>query len=80
MTSGSLWNCYRNEIDDGVNDALEGKSFIYKTKIIGKTPVQLQQPAQPSLNPEGTQPQPPQQLNNCQYQFEFRSNYCTQIS
>ena len=40
MTLGSLWNYYRDKIS-GINDnALEGKSFEYKTKIIGKTPVQ----------------------------------------
>ena len=38
MTSGSLWNHYRdktNEIDDNASD---DKSFIYKTKIVGSTP------------------------------------------
>ena len=34
MTSGSLWNYHRNEIDYVVNDASEGKAFKYKTKII----------------------------------------------
>ena len=34
MTSGSLQNYQRNEIDYVVNDASEGKAFKYKTKII----------------------------------------------
>ena len=38
MTSGSLWNYYRDEIDDVDDNILDGKSFKYKTKIIGKTP------------------------------------------
>ena len=37
MTSGSLWNNYRKKIDDVNDNASDGKSFKYKTKIIGKT-------------------------------------------
>ena len=32
MTSGSLWNCYRDEIVNINDDASDGKSFKYKTK------------------------------------------------
>ena len=35
MISESLWNDYRDEIDD---NASYGKSFKYITKIIGKSP------------------------------------------
>ena len=38
MTSGSLWNYYRDEIDDVHNNDSGGKSFKYKTKIVGQTP------------------------------------------
>ena len=50
-TSGSLWNYYRNEINDSANEnndaencrinnnkTTTSKSFAYKAKIIGKTP------------------------------------------
>ena len=37
ITSGSLWNYYRDEIDDVDYNASDGKSFKYKTKIVGKT-------------------------------------------
>ena len=37
MISGSLWNYYTDEINDDNNNASNGKSFKYKTKIIGKT-------------------------------------------
>ena len=40
MTSGSLWNYYRGEIDDADDNASDDKSFKYKTKIVGKTPGQ----------------------------------------
>ena len=30
MASGSLWNYYRDEIDDFDNDVSQGKSFKYK--------------------------------------------------
>ena len=33
MTSGSLWNYYRDEIND---DANEIKSFEYETKVIAQ--------------------------------------------
>ena len=39
MTSGSLWNNYRKKIDNVNDNASDGKSFKYKTKIIGKTEV-----------------------------------------
>ena len=38
MTSGNLWNYYRDEIEDVDNNAPDGKSFKYKTKIVGKKP------------------------------------------
>ena len=50
MTSGSLWNYYRNEINDDANENDDAgnyrinnkttttKSFEYKTKITGSTP------------------------------------------
>ena len=38
MTSGSFWNYYRDEIDDVNDNASDGRSFKYKTKIVGKTP------------------------------------------
>ena len=49
MTSGSLWNCYRDEVNDDANEnnddskkinnnkTTTSKSFEYKTKIFGKT-------------------------------------------
>ena len=33
MTSGSLWNYYRDKIDDVDDNASDGKSFEYKTKM-----------------------------------------------
>ena len=50
MTSGSLWNCYKDEVNADANEngntnnkinnnkTITGKSFQYKTKIIGRTP------------------------------------------
>ena len=36
-TSESLCNYYRDEIDDVKDNASNGKSYKYKTKMIGKT-------------------------------------------
>ena len=41
MTSGSLWNYFKEEIVDVDNNASFGKSFTYKTKTVGKTPQRL---------------------------------------
>ena len=36
MTSGSLWNYYKNEIDDVDDIDSDGKSFEYRIKIVEK--------------------------------------------
>ena len=58
-TSGSLWNYYRYTIDDGDVNVIvsHGKSFKYKTKIVGERP---ERPWQ-SGNPEHAD-QPPKLL------------------
>ena len=49
MTSGSLWNYYRNEVNDDANEIVANyrinnnkttisRSFEYKTKVIKRTP------------------------------------------
>ena len=38
-TSGSLWQCHRDDPNDNIT---ESESFKYKTKITGKTPPALQ--------------------------------------
>ena len=44
MKSGSLWNYYRDKIDDVDDDASNNKSFKYKTKLIGKAKTRPPQP------------------------------------
>ena len=46
ITSGSLWNYYRDEINNvDVNDnTSDDKLFKYKTKILRKTPERQMQP------------------------------------
>ena len=56
MTSGTLWNYYRDEIDDVDDNASDGKSFKYKTKIVAKTSERLVQPENPG---DPNQPQRP---------------------
>ena len=56
MTSGSLWNYYRDEIDDVDDNASNGKSFEYNTTILVKTSRRPEESPQPSQNPDGTQP------------------------
>ena len=57
VTSRSLWNYYRDEIDDADANASNGKPFRYKTKIIGKTEARPQRPPQPGPDDNGN-PQP----------------------
>ena len=52
---GSLWNYYRDKIDDVDDNASDDKSFEYKTKLIGKSP---KRPARPGN--EGDADRPPQ--------------------
>ena len=54
MTSGSLWKYYRDEIGDVDDNTSEGKSFKYKTAIVGKTPKRPERPPQPPPNPDGS--------------------------
>ena len=37
MTSGSLWNYYRDEMYDVDDNVLDSKSFKHETKKVGKT-------------------------------------------
>ena len=61
MISGSLWNYYTDEINDDNNNASNGKSFKYKTKIIGKTETRPAWPDQtPSDTEKNQQPRPDQ--------------------
>ena len=62
MTSASLWNYYRDEIDDVDDNASDGKLFEHKTKIVGNTPERpgnegdANRPPVPILNIEVTIP------------------------
>ena len=62
VTSGCLWNYCRDKIDNINDNASDGKSFKYKTKIVEKTPARSEnpgdanRPAVPTLNIEVTIP------------------------
>ena len=56
MTSGSLWNYYSDENDDVNGNASDSKSFVYKTKIVGKTPQSPERSPRLQPNPDGSQP------------------------
>ena len=56
MTSGSLWNYYRDEIDDVDDNDSDVKSFKCKTKIKRKT---LERPTQPGNQGDANRPPQP---------------------
>ena len=62
MATESLWNYYRYKIDDVDDNASDGKSFNYNTKIVGNTPERPEndgdanRPPAPTLNVEVTIP------------------------
>ena len=56
MASKILWNYYRDGIDGVADNASQGKSFEYKTKIIGKTPERPPRAVEPPPNPDGSLP------------------------
>ena len=70
MTSRSLWNHYRDEIDHINDNASDDKSFKYKTETVGKTLAQPEnegdanRPAVPTVNVEVTIP------------LKYLSNFC----
>ena len=55
ITSGDLWDYYRDEIDDVDDNDSDGRSFKYKTNIVRKTP---EKP--PRLGNQGDANRPPQ--------------------
>ena len=62
MKSGSLWNYYRDEVNNVKDNASHGKSFKYNTKITGKTEAR---PAQGKHDGELDQrPQDPKPTSN----------------
>ena len=62
VTSGSLWNYYRDEIDDVNDNVSEGKPFEYKTEIVGETPESPPKPGNAGNTEQLAQP-PVQILN-----------------
>ena len=54
VTSGSLWNYYRDKIDDVDDNASDGKSFEYKTKIVENTPERSENEGDPNRPPVPT--------------------------
>ena len=47
VTSESLWSYHRSKIDTFNDNNSQGKSFEYKTKVIGKTPARSPQQGNP---------------------------------
>ena len=64
MISGNLWNYYKDQINNDNDDdnASDGKSLRYKTKIIAQKEARPARPAQPTENSNGSQPPQPVQL------------------
>ena len=73
MTSGSLWNYYRDEIDDVDDNASDGKSFEYKTKIVENTP------GRPGNEGDAIQPPVPTLNVEIIIPLKYLSNFCRSI-
>ena len=70
MTSRSLWNYYRDEVDNVNNNTSDGKLFTYKTKITRKTEVRT---AQPGNEGDGDRPaQPPLPTLNVAFTIQLK--------
>ena len=54
VTSGCLWNFYRDKIDDVDDNASDGKSFEYKTKIVENTQERSENEGNPNRAPVPT--------------------------
>ena len=75
MTSGSLWNYYRDKIDDVDDNASDGKSFKYKTKIVGKSSERLPQPGNPGDVNRPAQPAVPTLNVEVSIPLKYLSNF-----
>ena len=75
MTSGTLWNYYRDEIDDVDNNALDSKTFKYKTKTAGKILEWPPQPGNPGNANWGTQPVVPTLNVEITISHQYFSNF-----
>ena len=61
VTAASLWNYYRDKIDEVYDNVSGGKSFEYKTKTVGKTAQRPKRPERPGPDQDGnTGPRPNQ--------------------
>ena len=75
MTSGRLWNYFRDQVYDVDNTASAGKPFNYKIKIVGKAP--QRQPRPENEGDANRQPQsllPPLNVEVI-IQLKYRSNF-----
>ena len=75
MTSGSLWNYYRDKTDDVDDNASDVKPDIiveYKTKIIGKT---SEKPPQPGNLGDANQPPVPTLIVEVIITLKYVSNF-----
>ena len=63
MTSGNLWNYYRDKIDDVIDNVFDGKSFKHETEIVEKSSEKTEIPEHPpQLPPNPDVSEPPQPL------------------
>ena len=69
MASGGLWNYCRGKIDYVDDNASDGKSFEYKTKIVGNTP------ERPGNEGDANQPPVPTLNINVTIPFKYLSNF-----
>ena len=75
MTSESLFNYYRDKIDEVDNNASDGKSFEYKTKIEGKIPETLSQSGFSGDVDQPPQPPVPSVNVEVALPLKYRSNF-----
>ena len=75
MTLGSLSNYYRDKIGDVDGNDLNGKSFKYKTKIIGKNPERPPQAGNPGDANRTPQPAVPTLNVKVSIPFNYYSNF-----
>ena len=72
----SLWNYYRDEIDNVNDNALDSKEFKYQTKIVGKNQKDEKDQNDCYKNPDGTHsrwsPQPPVPALNAEVTIPFK--------
>ena len=75
MISGSLWNYYREKIDDIDDNSSDGELFNYKGKIVEEIPERPPKPGNPKNENQPLQPPVPSLIAEVTVPLKYLNNF-----